>query len=55
MLDPKPSELIMSRVNSDESQREARTRFCSNRLGRDVIRGDMPNELGDSWFSPKYI
>ncbi len=55
MADPKPSELIMSRVNFAERLRKARTRDCGNSLGRDVIRGDMPIELGDSWFSPKYI
>ena len=53
--DPKPGELTMSRVNSDENRREARTRCRSNDMRRLVVRGDIPNEPGDSWFSLKYI
>jgi hypothetical protein len=45
----------MPRVNPDESREEARTSCRSNDFGRGVVRGDMPIELGDSWFSPKYI
>ena len=45
----------MSRVNLDESQGEARTRKSCKSLGRLVNSGNMPNEPGDSWFSPKYI
>ena len=32
-IDPKPSELAMSRVNPDESREEARTRMPFNTLG----------------------
>jgi len=35
--------------------KEERTRDCSNNLGRLVHRGEMPIELGDSWFSAKAI
>lgn len=34
---------------------EERTRDCSKNLGRLVHRGEMPIELGDSWFSAKAI
>jgi len=54
-IDPKPGELTLGRVMVDESRSEARTRICSNRLGWPEVRGNMPNEPGDSWFSPKYI
>ena len=53
--DPKPGELTMSRVNLFERMRKARTRDRSNDLRRLVVRGDILNEPGDSWFSPKYI
>ena len=53
VIDPKPSDLTMSRVNFGEIQREARTRLGCNPVGRLVVSGKMPNELGDSWFSPK--
>ena len=36
-IDPKPSDLAMSRL----------------KLGWLVVSGEIPNELGDSWFSPK--
>ena len=53
--DPKPGELSMNRVNPDENREEARTRrYCKN-VGGFVLRGNMPIEPGDSWFSPKYI
>jgi len=45
----------MSRAKDAERRLEARTVVCGNMLGRGVVRGDMPNELGYSWFSPKYI
>jgi len=35
--------------------KEERTRNCRNNLGRSVYRGEMPNELGDSWYSAKAI
>ncbi len=53
--DPKPGELTMNRVNPDENRGKARTRDRSNDLRRFVVRGDILNEPGDSWFSPKYI
>jgi len=34
---------------------EERTRDCCKNLGRLVHRGEMPIELGDSWFSAKAI
>ena len=54
-LDPKPGELTMRRVNSAERRREARTRQGFKPVRRRVVRGNMPIEPGDSWFSPKYI
>ncbi len=51
--DPKPGELTMSRVNPDENRGEARTRCRCNDMGRLVVSGNIPNEPGDSWFSPK--
>ena len=45
----------MSRMNLDESPGEVRTRVSCKSLGRLVDSGNMLNELGDSWFSPKYI
>ncbi len=45
----------MNRVNPDENRGKARTRDRSNDLRRFVVRGDILNEPGDSWFSPKYI
>ena len=54
-VDPKPSELTMSRVNFSERRREARTLQGYKPVRRLVVRGNMPIELGDSWFSPKYI
>ena len=47
------SELAMARVNSDESQKEARTSEPCNTLGRAVVRSEKLIELGNSWFSPK--
>jgi len=35
--------------------KEERTRDCSKNLRRLVHRGEMPIELGDSWFSAKAI
>ena len=55
MYDPKPGELTLGRVNFAERRGEARTRDRSNDLRRPEGRGNMPNEPGDSWFSPKYI
>jgi hypothetical protein len=43
----------MSRVNVAEMRQEARTRYCCNSMGRLVVSGNIPNEPGDSWFSPK--
>ena len=54
-IDPKPGELTMGRVNPDESREEARTLQSYKSVGRPVVRGNMPIEPGDSWFSPKYI
>ena len=51
--DPKPSELAMARVNSQEIEEEARTSESCNTLGRAVVRSEKLNELGNSWFSPK--
>ena len=51
--DPKPGELTMCRVNFLEIKREARTRDRCNDLGGRVVRGNIPTEPGDSWFSPK--
>ncbi len=51
--DPKPSELTMSRVKGAEMPVEARTRYRCNDMGRLVVSGNIPIELGDSWFSPK--
>ena len=51
--DPKPSELAITRVKSDESRMEARTYESCNTLGRVVVRSEKLNELGNSWFSPK--
>jgi len=34
---------------------EERTRDCCNTLGWFVNSGEMPIELGDSWFSAKII
>ncbi len=45
----------MGRVNPDESRGEARTLQSYKSVGRPVVRGNMPIEPGDSWFSPKYI
>ena len=45
----------MSRVNPRENGEEARTRQSYKSVGRLVVRGNMPIEPGDSWFSPKYI
>ena len=55
MEDPKPGELTMSRVSPRESGEEARTLQGYKPVGRLVVRGNMPIEPGDSWFSPKYI
>ena len=55
LVDPKPGELTTSRVNSDENREEARTRQSYKSVGRLMVRGNMPIEPGDSWFSPKYI
>lgn len=52
---PKPGELTMDRVSPVERREEARTRRCCKNVRRSVVRGNMPNEPGDSWFSPKYI
>ena len=43
----------MSRVNPREILEEARTRLGYNPVGRLVASGNMPNEPGDSWLSPK--
>ncbi len=53
--DPKPSELTSTRVNPDESREEARTRELYNTLGGVVVRSEKLIELGNSWFSPKYL
>ena len=53
MADPKPDELTMSRVKETEMSVEARTRYRCNDMGRLVVSGNIPNESGDSWFSPK--
>lgn len=32
-----------------------RTQVCGKILGRLLVRGERPNEIGDSWFSAKAI
>ena len=53
--DPKPRELPMARVKRPETGVEARTVPCCKTVRGAVGRGEMPNERGDSWFSPKCI
>ena len=55
LVDPKPGELTTSRVSPDENREEARTLQSYKSVGRLMVRGNMPIEPGDSWFSPKYI
>lgn len=55
MVDPKLGELTMSRLKSREGGMEDRTRECRKILGRLVVRGYMPIEPRDSWFSPKHV
>ena len=45
----------MARVKRPETGVEARTVPCCKTVRRAVGRGEMPNERGDSWFSPKCI
>lgn len=53
-LDPKPSELTMSRLKrSVEGYMEDRTYVCGNRRGELVVRDERSIKLGDSWFSTK--
>ena len=54
-VDPKPSELPVARVRRGDNPEEARTVLRCKAVGRAVGRGEMPSELGDSWFSPKCI
>ena len=51
--DPKPGDLTMGRVKFREIGMEARTRMLCKTLGWPVVRGEIPIELGDSWFSSK--
>ena len=55
VLDPKPDDLIMVRMNSAERRRKVRTVVSCKSLGRTVVRGKIPIESGDSWLSLKYI
>ncbi len=55
VADPKPGELTMGRANPTERRGKARTRQSYKSVRRPVVRGNMPIEPGDSWFSPKYI
>ena len=54
-VDPKPGELPMARVRRGDNPEEARTVPRCKAVGGAVGRGEMPIELGDSWFSPKCI
>src|SRR5262245_42664051 len=45
----------MSSVKAPEGAREARTHQCCKTGGRLVVRGEIPNERGDSLFSPKSL
>ena len=51
--DPKPGEQSMTRVNLDEDRGEARTHAPCNTRGLVVDSGEIPIELGNSWFSSK--
>lgn len=54
-VSPKPSELASSRDEIFIRGWKARTGVCGKRLGRGEVRGEMPIELGDSWFSKKPV
>jgi len=54
-VSPKPSELASSRDKIFNWGWKARTGVCGKRLGRGEVRGEMPIELGDSWFSKKPV
>ena len=45
----------MGSLKYPEGGVEGRTGGCSKNLGRPVIRGKKPIELGNSWFSAKTI
>ena len=45
----------MSRLKLHESVVKDRTHCCCNTRGRLVLRGERPNKLRSSWFSPKSI
>ena len=45
----------MSRLKLHESVVKDRTHGCCNIRGRLVLRGERPNKLRSSWFSPKSI
>ena len=51
--DPKPSDLTMARLKWYESIMEDRTHAPCNMRGWVVVSGEIPIELGDSWFSSK--
>lgn len=53
--DPKPSDLFMSSLKQTWKFVKERTRDRCKALGWLVNRGDMPIELGDSWYSAKTI
>ena len=52
-IDPKPGELAMIRMKSGYNPMEVRTDVRWNARGWIVARGEIPTELGYSWFSPK--
>ena len=53
--DPKPSDLSMARLKFSESWMEDRTHSPCNTRGWAVVSGEIPIELGNSWFSPKQL
>ena len=53
VLDPKPSDLAMSRLKFRWNWMEDRTDVPGNVRGWLVASGEIPIELGYSWFSPK--
>jgi len=54
-LNPKPCDLIMSRLKLVKRLLEDRTHLCCNRVGWLVIRGERLIKHGDSWLSAKRI
>ena len=51
--DPKPGELLMTRVNPAEVRGEARTHTLCKTLGGVVSSSEKLIEPGNSWFFPK--